>query len=67
VALDQLQYAQPWFATYATVAVRKAMEDQVQSVLSGRTKPVDAVANAQKAADELLRPYAEKTALDMPQ
>ena len=66
VALDQLQYAQPWFATYATVAVRKAMEDQVQSVLSGRTKPADAVANAQKAADDLLRPYAEKTALDLP-
>ena len=67
VALDQLQYAQPWFATFATVAVRKAMEDQVQAVLSGRTKPVDAIANAQKAADELLRPYAERTALEMPQ
>ena len=66
VALDQLQYAQPWFATYATVAVRKAMEDQVQAVLSGRTKPAEAVANAQKAADELLRPYAERTALDTP-
>ena len=39
VALDQLQYAQPWFSTYATVAVRKAMEDQVQAVLSGRIKP----------------------------
>lgn len=66
VALDQLQYAQPWFATYATVAVRKAMEDQVQAVLSGRLKPAEAVANAQKAADELLRPYAERTALDTP-
>ena len=67
VALDQLAYAQPWFATYATVAVRKAMEDQVQAVLSGRIKPAEAVANAQKAADELLRPYAEKTALELPQ
>ena len=67
VALDQLQYAQPWFATYATVAVRKAMEDQVQAVLSGRIKPAEAVANAQKAADELLWPYADKTALDLPQ
>ena len=66
VALDQLQYAQPWFATYATVAVRKAMEDQVQAMLSGRIKPADAVANAQKAADELLRPYAERSALDVP-
>ncbi len=67
VALDQLQYAQPWFATYATVAVRKAMEDQVQAVLSGRIKPAEAVANAQHAADDLLRPYAEQTALKVPQ
>ena len=66
VALDQLQYAQPWFSTYATVAVRKAMEDQVQAVLSGRIKPAEAVANAQAAADALLRPYAEHTALDVP-
>lgn len=66
VALDQLQYAQPWFATYATVAVRKAMEDQVQAVLSGRATPAEAVAKAQQAADDLLRPYAETTALDVP-
>jgi len=63
VALDQLQYAQPWFATYNTVGVRKAMEDQVQAVLSGRIKPAEAIANAQRAANDLLRPYAEKTAL----
>ncbi len=41
VALDQLAYARSWFATYNTVAVRKALEDQVQAVLSGRTKPAD--------------------------
>ncbi|HLY45303.1 MAG TPA: ABC transporter substrate-binding protein [Stellaceae bacterium] len=63
VALDQLVYAVPWFDTYNTVAVRKAMEDQVQAILSGKTKPAEAVAAAQKSADELLRPYVEKTAL----
>jgi sn-glycerol 3-phosphate transport system substrate-binding protein len=63
VALDQLQYAVPWFDTYNTVAVRKAMEDQVQAILSGKTTPADAVATAQKNADELLRPYVEETAL----
>ena len=63
VALDQLQYAQPWFATYNTVGVRKAMEDQVQAVLSGRIKPAEAIVNAQRTANDLLRPYAEKTAL----
>ena len=63
VALDQLVHAVPWFDTYNTVAVRKAMEDQVQAILSGKVKPADAAAAAQKAADELLRPYVEQTAL----
>jgi sn-glycerol 3-phosphate transport system substrate-binding protein len=63
VALDQLQYAVPWFDTYNIVAVRKAMEDQVQAILSGKTTPADAVVTAQKNAGELLRPYVEETAL----
>jgi sn-glycerol 3-phosphate transport system substrate-binding protein len=67
VALDQLAYARSWFATYNTVAVRKAMEDQVQAVLSGRIKPAEAVVNAQRAADEIMRPYVEQTALKLPQ
>jgi sn-glycerol 3-phosphate transport system substrate-binding protein len=63
VALDQLAYARPWFATYSTVAVRKALEDQVQAVLSGRETPEAAVQAAQKQADALMRPYVEQTAL----
>jgi sn-glycerol 3-phosphate transport system substrate-binding protein len=63
VALDQLQYAVPWFDTYNTVAVRKAMEDQIQAILSGKTTPASAIAAAQKNADGLLRPYVEQTAL----
>jgi sn-glycerol 3-phosphate transport system substrate-binding protein len=63
IALDQLKFAVPWFDTFNTVAVRKAMEDQVQAILSGKTPPADACAAAQKAADELLRPYVEQTAL----
>jgi sn-glycerol 3-phosphate transport system substrate-binding protein len=63
VALDQLEYAVPWFDTYNTIAVRKAMEDQVQAILSAKATPADAVAAAQKNADTLLRPYVEQTAL----
>jgi sn-glycerol 3-phosphate transport system substrate-binding protein len=63
VALDQLEYAVPWFDTYNTVAVRKAMEDQVQAILSNKTKPKDATVAAQKSAEALLRPYVEQTAL----
>ncbi len=63
VALDRLQYARPWFATYNTVAVRKAIEDQVQAMLSGRIDPDAAAANARKAADALLKPSVDQTAL----
>lgn len=67
VALDQLnQYGRPWFATYNTVGVRKALEDQVQAVLSGRIKPAAAAQAAQKTADALLRPYVEQTAWKLP-
>ena len=63
IALDQLKFAVPWFDTFNTVAVRKAMEDQVQAIFSGKAAPADAAAAAQKAAEELLRPYVEQTAL----
>ena len=67
VAIDQIAYARPWFATFNTVAVRKALEDQVQAVLSGRLHAPEAMANAQKAADAILRPYVERTALNLPE
>lgn len=67
VALEQLQYAKPWFATYNTVGVRKALEDQVQAVLSGKAKPAEAMARAQAAADALMKPYVDQTALKLPE
>ena len=67
IALDQLNlYGRSWFATYNTVGVRKALEDQVQAVLSGRAKPADAARLAQRNADVLLKPYVEQTALKLP-
>ncbi|MCW5744643.1 MAG: ABC transporter substrate-binding protein [Alphaproteobacteria bacterium] len=66
VALDQLAYAQPWFATYQTVAVRKALEDEIQAVMNGKKKAEQAVKDAQRKADELLRPYVDQTALKLP-
>ena len=67
VALDQLKYARGWFSTYDTVAVRKAMEDAVQAVLSGKAKPDAALAQAQQQADALMQPYVDQTALKLPQ
>jgi sn-glycerol 3-phosphate transport system substrate-binding protein len=66
VALDQLPYAKPWFATYQTVAVRKALEDEIQAMMNGKKKADQAVRDAQKKADELMRPYVEQTSLKLP-
>ncbi len=66
VALDQLPYAKPWFATYQTVAVRKALEDEIQAMMNGKKKADQAVKDAQKKADELMRPYVEQTSLKLP-
>ena len=66
VALDQLPFAKPWFATYQTVAVRKALEDEIQAVMNGKKKPDQAVKDAQKKADDLMRPYVEQTSLKLP-
>jgi sn-glycerol 3-phosphate transport system substrate-binding protein len=65
-AIEQLAYAKPWFATYKTLAVRKAIEDELQAVLSGKEQPKDAVVKAQKSADEIMRPYVERTSLKLP-
>jgi sn-glycerol 3-phosphate transport system substrate-binding protein len=67
VALDQLAYARGWFATYNTVGVRKALEDGVQAVLSGKATPEAALTRAQQEADALMKPYVEQTALKLPQ
>ena len=67
IALDQLNlYGRSWFATYNTVGVRKALEDQVQAVLSGRAKPAEAARLAQQNAEILLKPYVDQTALKLP-
>jgi sn-glycerol 3-phosphate transport system substrate-binding protein len=67
VALDQLAYARGWFSTYNVVGVRKALEDGVQAVLSGKATPEAAMAKAQQEADALMRPYVDQTALKLPE
>jgi sn-glycerol 3-phosphate transport system substrate-binding protein len=67
VALDQLVFARGWFSTYNVVGVRKAFEDGVQAVLSGKATPDAAMAKAQKEADALMKPYVDQTALRLPE
>jgi len=67
VALSQLKYAEPWYSTYETVAVRKAMENQMAALLTdANLTPKQAAETAQKEADALLAPYVAKTALALP-
>lgn len=64
VALQQLQYAYPWYATYETVAVRKAIENELAEVISNPNYSVqEATKNAQKKANEIMKPYQDSTAL----
>jgi sn-glycerol 3-phosphate transport system substrate-binding protein len=66
VALDQLAFAKPRLATANTVAVRKALEDEVQQVLSGKKRPAEALNAAQENANRLMKPYVDETALKAP-
>lgn len=64
VALEQLQYAYPWYATYETVVVRKAIENELAKVVSNKDYSADEAAkNAQKKADEIMKPYQDISAL----
>ncbi|MFP1928690.1 ABC transporter substrate-binding protein [Lonsdalea quercina] len=64
-ALQQLTYAHPWYATYETVAVRKAMENQLAAVVNGeQVTPQEAANAAQREADSLMKPYVDQTALE---
>lgn len=62
--VEQLRFAGPWIATYNTLAVRKAIENEMQALLGDAELTVDeAAARAQSNANEILEPYVESTAL----
>lgn len=64
VALEQLNYAHPWYSTYETVAVRQAMENQLAAIVNDqKITPQAAAKAAQQQADTLMQPYVEKTAM----
>jgi len=46
--------------------VRKALEDEVQQVLSGKKHSAEVLKAAQENADQLLKPYVDETALKVP-
>ncbi len=57
VARDQLEYATAELSTHQTGRVRKLLDDSIQSALTGRSTPEEALTNAQKQAAMLLKKY----------
>ena len=57
VARDQLEFATAELSTYQTGRVRKLLDDAIQSVLTGSKSPAEALGDAQKNADRLLKRY----------
>ncbi|MFZ5817746.1 MAG: ABC transporter substrate-binding protein [Bacillota bacterium] len=57
VALDQLQYADRELATHQNQQVLKAFGDQLQAVVNGTKTPKEAMEQAQKDAEAILKPF----------
>jgi len=57
VARDQLEFATAELSTYQTGRVRKLLDDAIQAALTGGKSPKDALTDAQKQADRLLKRY----------
>jgi sn-glycerol 3-phosphate transport system substrate-binding protein len=57
VARDQLQYAVAELSTHDNQRVTKALNDGLQAALTGAKPPEQAMKDAQREADRLLRPY----------
>ncbi|WP_372923009.1 ABC transporter substrate-binding protein, partial [Roseovarius sp.] len=57
VARDQLEHAVAEFSTFETARVRDGLNAAIQSALTGDKSPQEALAEAQAAAERLLRAY----------
>jgi sn-glycerol 3-phosphate transport system substrate-binding protein len=57
VARDQLEHAVAEFSTFETARVREGLNNAIQAALTGQQTPAEALAEAQQAAERLLRAY----------
>jgi len=57
VARDQLQYAVAELSTHDNQRVTKALNDGLQAALTGTKTPEQAMKDAQREAERILRPY----------
>jgi len=57
VARNQLEHAVAEFSTFETARVRDGLNNAIQSALTGAKTPKEALGEAQKTADRLLKAY----------
>ena len=57
MARDQLPFAVAEFSTHDNQRVTKALDDNLQAALTGSKTPEQALRDAQREADRLLRSY----------
>jgi sn-glycerol 3-phosphate transport system substrate-binding protein len=57
VARDQLPYAKAELSTHDNQRVTKALNDGLQAALTGTKTPADAMRDAQRESDRLLRSF----------
>ena len=57
VARDQLEFATAELSTYQTGCVRKLLDDAIQAALVGKKSPEQALGDAQKQSEKLLKRY----------
>ncbi len=57
VARDQLEYGVAELSTHDNQRVTKALDDAIQAAVNGSKKPADALKDAQKEAERILRRY----------
>lgn len=62
VAVKQLKFTKPWYATFNYLAVAQPMGDAIQAVVSGKATASEAAATAQAQADKILAPFVKATA-----
>ena len=61
VAVKQLKFTKPWYATFNYLAVAQPMGDALQAVVSGKATVSEAAATAQAQADKILAPFVKAT------
>lgn len=57
VAFDQLQYAKPELTTYNAAEIWRILNDNIQSAITGEKTVQQALDNAQKEAEEILKEF----------